>query len=245
MFRCDLRSFSSAAWKNGPALLFCLLFAVALPARAQNSIDTVASWNGTTYISSFGVPNTATYGQTVSVPAGASPLNSFSFEIGNCSASVTFRGEVYAWDGTRASGSSLFESAPVTLAASSSFQLVTFNAGGITLPAGNYILFASTSQDQGGAPSSACRWGAVGNNTAYPGGQFCFLNNGTNAGAWTSQSWATIAMDLAFQVNGLVAPSSRPIGTPAASTTSLLVGLLGLSAMGLYYLYRQRHRQRA
>ena len=230
------RSFRSGLGTGAlfPAILF-VVFAASAQAQA---INTIPSWNGTTFISSFGVVNTATYGQTVTVAAGASPLNSFAVEIGNCGANVTLRASVYAWNGTNATGSSLFESPATTITNSSAFQLVTFNVGGITLAPGTYVLFASTSQDQAGAPSSACRWGSVGNNTAYPGGQFVFLNNGPNPAQWTATAWSTIADDLAFQVDGLVSP----VPVPAASTTSLLIGLAGLTALALYQMNRSRQR---
>lgn len=217
-----------------------LLTLLAASALAQGPINTISGWNGTSYISSFGVTDTATYGQTVTVAAGASPLKSFAFEIGYCGANVTLRGSVYAWDGTKATGSSLFESVPMSVSAASAFQQVTFNTGELALAAGTYVLMASTSQDQAGAPHSACRWGSVGNNTAYPGGLFVFLNNGPNPAQWTTSTWSTIAQDLAFQVDGLVVPSN-PAPAPAASTTSLLIGLAALTAVGLFQLSR-RHR---
>ena len=149
------------------------------------------------------------------------------------------RGEVYAWDGSKATGSALFESAPVTITNSSSYQLVTFNTGAITLQPGNYVLFASTSRDQSGAPSSACRWGSV-VNTAYPPGNFVYMNNATNVAMWTSSTWNTISEDLAFSVVGLAVPSSSAAGAPAASTTSLLIGFGVLTALGLFGLFRHR-----
>lgn len=228
------RPFRSGLCK-GTLLSATLLIAFAASAQAQ--INTIPGWNGSSFISSFGVTDTATYGETVTVAAGATALNSFSFEIGSCGANVTLRASVYAWDGTKATGSSLYQSAPMTVTNSSSYQLVTFNVGGITLTPGTYVLFASTSQDQTGAPSSACRWGSVAN-TAYAGGQFVFLNNGPNPAQWTSSAWSTIASDLAFQVDGLVVAAPA---VPTTSTTSLLIGLAGLAVVGLYQM--TRHRQ--
>ena len=217
-----------------------VLMLLAASASAQNSIDTIAGWNGTSSISSFGVVNTATYGETITVGAGASPLNSFSFEIGHCSAGVTFRGEVYAWDGTKATGSSLFESPTMTVPADSSFHLVTINVGGISLAPGTYVLFASTSKDQDMAPNAGCQWGALTNNTGYAGGQFVYLNNGPLPAQWTTNVWSNIAEDLAFQVNGLVTSSVSASGAPAASTTSLLIGFAGLIGVGLFQMSRRR-----
>jgi hypothetical protein len=218
-----------------PWLLLALLVLVAAPALAQ--INTIPAWNGTDFISSFGVPNTATYGQTITVAANSTALQSFSFEVGNCGASVTMRGEVYAWGTNQATGAALYESAPVTIAASSAFQLVTFTPGGLSLPAGTYVLFASTSRDQSGAPSSACRWGSV-VNTNIPNGNFVFINNTADPTQWTGGTWSFIASDLAMSVSGLVPPA---IATPAASTTSLLILSAALLCFGLFKLSRRRH----
>jgi hypothetical protein len=232
-------SFRRSPWKS-LFLSIALLALFAASASAQGTINTIPVWNGTSFISSFGVANTATYGETVTVGASASPLNSFSFQVGYCTADVSFRGSVYAWDGTKATGASLYESSVMSVTASSTYQLVTFNTGGITLAPGTYVLFASTSQDQTGAPSSSCRWGSVGDNTAYAGGLFVFLNNGPNAAQWTTSTWSSIAQDLAFQVDGLVSPRPTAVGAPAASTISLLLGFAALIGVGLFQASRRR-----
>lgn len=225
---------------KGAVFSVLLLVIFAASARAQ-AVNTISGWDGTTSISSFGVVNTATYGETLTVAAGAGPLTSFSFEIGSCGADVTLRGSVYAWDGTKATGPSLFVSSPTTVTNSASFQLVTFNTGGLSLAPGTYVLMGSTSQDQTGAPLSACHWGSVGNDTAYAGGQFVYLNNGPDPAQWTTATWSRFSQDLAFQVNGLGAQPA-PTSVPAASTTSLLIGLAGLAAVGLYHMTRLRRR---
>ena len=217
-------------------LSITFLTLAATSTQALASIDTIALWDGVQYISSFGVTNTATYGQTVTVGANASPLVSYSFEIGNCDANVSFRGSVYAWDGTKATGSSLFTSGVQTVNAGATYTKVTFNVGSLSLPAGRYILFASTSQDQSGAPNSACRWGAVGNNAASPGGQFMFLNNGPDPAQWTTTAWSTIANDLAFQVDGLTTSS---VAIPTLSEWGMII-LSGLLAVGTFVVMRRR-----
>jgi hypothetical protein len=219
-----------------PAALLTLFAASAL---AQPSPNTLPAWNGAGFISSFGVPNTATYGQTVAVSAGMSPLRSFAFEIGNCGANVSFRGHVYAWDGSKATGSSLFDSPVMSVPAGPSFQAVTFDTGDLALAPGTYVLFASTSQDQAGAPMSACRWGAIPNDNTYRGGHFVFLNNGTNPPAWTTDAWSSIYEDLAFRVDGLAGPAPT-VGVPAASTTSLLIGFVSLIGVALFEVFRRR-----
>jgi hypothetical protein len=208
----------------------------AMPALAQTSIDTFATWDGSAYISSFGVPNTATYGQYITVASGSTALQSFSFKIGNCGAAVTMRGEVYAWDGSKATGPALYESAATTIPASSAYQTVTFTPGGLTLPAGQYVLFASTSRDQASAPNSACRWGAV-SDSAIANGYFVFQNNTADVSMWTGSAWSVIHQDLAMQVTGLVPPTTN---VPATSTTSLSIGFVLLISVGLFEMMRRR-----
>jgi hypothetical protein len=54
--------------------------ALGTSANAQN-IDTLSQWNGTTFISSWGVPNTATYGQTFTPTNNQTRLSGFTFEL--------------------------------------------------------------------------------------------------------------------------------------------------------------------
>ena len=207
------------------SLVFCLLLAVG-PLMADNSVNMVAGWDGSNFISSFGVVNTATYGQTITIVT-SSVLNSYAFEIGMCGAQVTFRGEVYAWDGVKATGSALWEGPAQTLP-NGGYVLVTFYPG-ITLPPGQYVIFASTSKDQSGAPSSACRYGALPGNGSYSGGQFVYINNGANPALWTTDAWNNISEDLAFQMvlNG------QPLGVPLPSSFPLVVfGLIALGVAG-------------
>jgi hypothetical protein len=217
------------------ACLFLLSLAV-VPASAQMSIDTISVWDGWTSISSFGVENSATYGQVIRVAAGSTALQSFAFEIGHCSASVTLRGEVYAWDGSnmKATGSALFESTTQIVPADSAYHLVTFSPGSLTLPAGDYVLFGTTSRDQSGAPHSACRWGALTTNTQIPNGSFVFINSSADPTMWTNSTWSDISQDLAMQVTGLVAP------VPAAPPTGLAIGFILLVCVGLVELARRR-----
>ena len=223
-----------------------VLLSIAGSVMAQAPINTVPNWNGTDFLTSFGVPDTASYGEVITVAAGTGPLTSFGFEIGWCTAAVTLRGEVYAWNGTQATGTNLFESNSQVVPASSAFQLVTFTVpgSGVTLPAGTYILFATSSRDQAGAQPSACHLGHV-DDSVYPGGSFWYMNNGTDTTQWvtpTLNPWLNIATDLAFQVNMGATPTPTPTttGVPAASTTSLLLGFAGVIGIGLLGLYRFR-----
>lgn len=149
-------------------------------------------------ISAFGVPNTASYGQVITADALHAKLSSFSFEM-NLPSTVAMRGEVYAWDGTKATGPALFESSPVSTSGSGNFELITFNAGGVALtPGQKYVLFASTSRDQAGH-SGTGSWQYF-NGDFYSGGSFVFLNNGGAPSQWTTSTWTQDSTkDLAFQ----------------------------------------------
>lgn len=172
---------------------------LAAPASAQN-IDTMPFWNGTTFISSFGRPNTATYGQTITVDNSSRRLTSFTFNVMRTSGTdIPFQAYVYAWDSVnrRATGSPLFGSSVQTISANT-FVPYTIPTGMLSLtPGQQYVLLFTTTNFPGA--NGASRYGALTNNTQYAGGQFVFINNGFNGLAGlTSTAWSFIAEDLAF-----------------------------------------------
>jgi len=143
-------------------------------------------------------------------------LTSFSFEIEPqvLGASLTFAGYVYAWNSASgvATGSALYTSSPVTISAPSSgplsFQLVTFNTGGIALtPGTQYVLFASTTGFTG---TDYAVWGQPGSD-AYSGGSFVYLNN-TATADWTNLAWSQTYLgtggDLAFRATLVPEPDA-------------------------------------
>lgn len=210
-----------------------VLALMASPAFAATvTVNTNSSWNGTDFISSFGIPNTATYGQIIVPPIGMTRLDSFSFQINSMGVAIVFRAEVYAWNPatSRATGPALWESAPVTATADSAYHQYTFTPpGGVTVQPGvTYVLFASTSKDQAGQPNSAARWGSVAN-TAYPDGQFVFINNTADTTQWTGSQWSTIASDLAFTA-AFTGSASGSQDVPALSGL-MLVALAGALAI--------------
>lgn len=167
-----------------------------------------------TTVDPFGVPDTATYGQVITADATHTTLDGFAFEM-DLPSTVAFRGEVYAWDGTKATGGALFESAPVSTSGAG-LQVVTFNTGGITLtPGQEYVLFASTSKDQAGH-SGVGGWQFF-NSNVYSGGEFVFLNNDGDPSQWTTTPWNTTVGDLSFQ---------------AYFDASATVGFSGLTSLG-------------
>jgi hypothetical protein len=161
-------------------------------------IDTTADVNND--IRYFGAKGAAaTYGQTVTVPEGYPVLNSFTFLM-NLPSTVKFRGEVYAWDGQKATGKNLFESKTKKTAGSGSNEPITFDTGGKKLnPGEQYVLFATTSKAPSGSGNGT--WGFVDPGT-YSDGQFVYDGN-TKFKQLTRKPWVGAASfpdsDLGFK----------------------------------------------
>lgn len=220
----------------GAVLAVCTAaFLIGAPAAsAATTIDTVAGWNGAEYVHSFGHSDTQTYGQTITAPVTSDCLSSFAFYI-NGPSSMNFRGEVYAWDGSKATGPNLYESPPVHTSGSGGFEQVVFNTGSICLtPGQQYVLFASTSKDAG---SGDGQWGAR-TDDPYTGGSYVYINN-SDASQWTTNwdglngGYAGPAADVAFTATfGVVSAASglsiRDVsphrGTTAGGTLVTITG---------------------
>lgn len=185
------------------AFAFAALSSSPTSAASGININTYKNWDGSSEVSAFGCPNTTTYGETITVPAGATSLEKFSFEMVNLnSGSMVLRGEVYAWDGSKATGSALWEGKPRTISFSDGlFHKVTFKPGVLPVTAGQqYVLFASIDKDfeqcQGGY---VLGWG-FDNSDVYSGGGFVYQNNGGDESQWTLTPWNTFGgSDVAFR----------------------------------------------
>jgi hypothetical protein len=202
--------------------------ATAPGALATTMIGNTPPWNGSTITSGFGYggpPNyfTPTYGQTVTVPATDTKLDSFTFYV-DLPTNLIFRGEVYAWDPTTvdpsnpyalgsAIGPALYESGQMqTTSYGSGFaiQPITFNIpGGLPLTAGaQYVLFFTTSRDYA-ANAGIMANGFVGYTPSdtYSGGDWVYISDGGDSSQWTTVGWWHPALfpdiffqdDLAFQ----------------------------------------------
>jgi uncharacterized protein with beta-barrel porin domain len=175
-------------------------FASLSPAAAQN-INTTTSWNGSDGINAWGVPDTATYGQTITATGSADVLHGFTFYLSNEGSSTPpqFQAFVYAWNSVTQSitGSALYTSAVLTAPTSSGYTAVAINTGSVSLtPGKQYVLFFTTST-QSNTGSSYYQYGLV-SAGPYAGGQFVYQNNGTNVSALSSSSWNEYGFDLAF-----------------------------------------------
>lgn len=178
-----------------------LAMLAALPALADSTVSTMGAWNGTSFISSYGVPNTATYGQTITPNANQTTLKNFTFQLSQTAGTPpNYQAYVYAWDSVtnRITGSALYTSAVMTSPSGAAYQAVSINTGSTTLsPGQQYVLFLTTS-GLGSQLDGVYRYGALSNNTTYAGGQFVFNNNGESFSQLSSTAWSSIAQDLAF-----------------------------------------------
>jgi hypothetical protein len=218
MDRTGIGTHGRAARARVGVLLACVVVAASAglcgSASAASTIDTSASWDGATAIAPFGQPDTPTYGETVTVPGGDRFLTSFTFYL-NLPDTLTFRAEVYAWDGTKATGPALYESAPMHTGGSAAFEATTFGTGSLELTAGaQYILFASVSRDYA-ASSGTGSWGAFASDTVYDGGGFHYDSDGGDPAKWVAASWDGFGVqprDLAFQA--MFTDGSKPAAPP-------------------------------
>jgi hypothetical protein len=185
----------------------------------------------------FGANNTATYGQTFTVPVGLSQLNQFTFQLyagGNGSA-LDFYGFLMGWSGDRAAGPVLYQSALQHGTDNFSPVTYTFNTGGINLSSGSmYVAFLNASEFIAANPD-ATAWdhlpsGVNGFSDSYSGGNFNFFNNGGDFSLLTSEPWENFSvggfgeMDAAF-----TATFSDAVATPEPASLALLAtGLVGV-----------------
>lgn len=169
-----------------------LLSAVALcavlasPAYAQTTIDTIGAWPGNG-ASGYGVPNTATVGQTFTI--GEAVLESLDARVGNCTAAMTIRAHVYQWDSVNfhRTGSSLFDGAPIVIPAGAGFTSVHQAIPNLVLAAGTYEFDLSNSEDQAGG-ATTCQIGTTFSDV-YANGVFAFLANGTDTATLSTTPW--------------------------------------------------------
>jgi hypothetical protein len=109
---------------------------------------------------------------------------------------------VYAWDGTKATGSALYESKPKTISFSDGlFHKVGFRPTLVPVtPGAQYVIFASIDKDYEKCTNSyEMGWGYIGSDV-YSGGGFVYQNNAGDENQWTATPWNTFGgADIAFK----------------------------------------------
>jgi hypothetical protein len=199
-----------------PFFLSCALvvfLAVSSMASAV-IIDTTPYWSNDpiTYVHAFGPYNCSTYGQVITAPEPV--LESFTFYM-NQPSDYIFQTYVYKWDGSKITGSALWQSDPMSTTGPGTYEAITSYTGGINVTPGNqYVIFANVVDHYNVAGVDGGKWGFMTTNP-YSGGNFVYLNNYTgnfnflSQNAWTS--WGE-SYDLAFAAS--FSTSTVPI--PAA-----------------------------
>jgi PEP-CTERM motif len=174
-----------------PAMLVLVALA-ALPAGAQQ-INTYPGWNGTDTISSFGYPNTSTYGEAITTPAGANQVLSISYWL-NEAAGFEYQAFIAPWDNNNylipgGLGGAKYLSAVQTISGSG-LQEYTINNVNLQVTPGTIYMFGLTidnvyNQDaQFGAGTQGGDLFAGGNSTYY----FSW-NNDSGNGSLLGSNW--------------------------------------------------------
>jgi hypothetical protein len=174
-----------------------------------------------TTISSWGIPNSSFYGQTITT--GAASLDNVMFRINDFGTTTNFDLHVYAWNGSTTTGSNLAGASGVTSGVSGMSD-VSVATGGISLGAGSYLIGFQATAGSGGN-----QWGGVTSASVPGGGRFYYQNNGGNASMLLGGSFSTWSVpntSFSFTFDSAMAPVPLPAGG-----LLLLSGLMGIGVM--------------
>ena len=219
-------------------LLLLLLAALASPAAGLAATTIGAGTGGPAGGWEFGGIYDSTVGQVVTVPSGVASLRSFTRWADEPPA-LKFRGFVYAWDGAKATGPLLYESADLHTTAGGAFQQFSLEANVTVTPGTQYVVFLSQAKDKA-ADEGISEGEAVGTVEGgfmepppYTEGGFVALPNGFQPERWTSESWMNLSafMDAYFSATFATSPTVTAIA-PAVAKAGDLVKVTGTELSG-------------
>ena len=227
-------------------VLPAVLVLVALPATAQQ-IQTDPSWNGTNTISSFGYPNTATYGEAITTPAGATNVSSVSFWL-NEATGFEYQFFIAPWDNNNylipgGLAGAEYISSIQTIASGGSLTKYTISGINAAVTPGTIYMFGLTidnvyNQDaQFGAGSQGGDIFANGNSTYY----FAW-NNDSGNGSLLGSNWNNDTGSCADN-GGACGNAAWIVNYGGGGGTTHEPGtfiLLGTGAIGLFGVIRRK-----
>ena len=157
------------------------------------TIDTYASWDGKSSTSGFGCGGGTDLGQVVTVPEGKTTIDKYDFWVlyGGQSGSLVLRTEIYAWDGSKASGPALYESRPQTIDyTDDKYHKLSYKPAGVQVTAGQqYLIFGTIDKDYEQCDGVyGLRWASV-TGDVYPGGQSEYQRDFGDESEWTLMKW--------------------------------------------------------
>jgi autotransporter-associated beta strand protein len=177
-------------------------------AACAQSVSTVVDSD----VSAWGVPNTATYGQLVLAPTGATSLTDFTFHLEGAPA-INYQAYVYQWDTVNlvTTGSALYQSGVLTSPTGAGDNPVTITTSGTNVVAGQvYVMFFTTSGVTQSVPPSTDSWLlGTGGQAGY---DFVYNNNSTNFSRLATDQWTDWGSPLYFNADftGQTIDTSQP-----------------------------------
>jgi hypothetical protein len=177
--------------------------ALAQTTGKRTVIDTFGAWDGTTAANPFGCNGaTTTYGQVFTVPAHRHHFPKLALKWTDLTTgSFVMRAELYAWDGSKATGSAIYESPAQTFTSGTpGFYDETLKFKGKLTPGSQYVAFGSIDKDFEQCSTYQVGW-ALDLSDAYSGGEFVYQNNNGDESQWTSTAWSNFGTgwDAAFK----------------------------------------------
>ncbi|WP_310482203.1 PEP-CTERM sorting domain-containing protein [Chamaesiphon sp. VAR_48_metabat_403] len=206
----------------------CVALGGVSSVQAATLIDTGGNGgNGGTF-SPFGETFNSSFGQTFTVGSD-NILNDFTFWLNDRTNpdAVDFAAYVMAWDGTKATGSIIYQSSPQSTNGASGFEQFTFNTGGTNLTSGQqYVAFLSTFGLLDGITGQA-QMGASFTRT-YSGGEAVYTSTNFDPSSpnnsWIKpEAFGLGTFDAAFTAN-LSSASAQPVPEPSSSLGLLVFG---------------------
>ena len=236
-------------WNQALATVVAVVALAAVSPVQAGFITTVPSWDGFTYAYGFGEPDTATFGQTITVDASKGTfLTDFSFRVAtNTGDTSLFQAYVMAWDSANklAVGEILFQSNVITNVGSatppSPFNEIKVVTNLQLSTNQQYVLFFNTSNNFNSVNDFAY-FGSV-HPDAYSDGSFVYNNNGDRFGELTTNPWNVgyigddvnpPVADLAFTANF----GDAPVNPTPAPAGVVLFGL-GFAGLGMFRSFRK------